>query len=155
MFTKPRKSPEQTDYDEEEHVADLNSPRATIGLTEPHCGLAPKSESEGKRRASPMESSPSNYRSYRGDEIFEEMYNDFNQKRRQYEVLYQRASSRPTVPRDPIHEIMDILDNLHRELGVPMDTYFRACDYVTDKNRARMLLKMPDEKRRQWLTSYI
>jgi hypothetical protein len=122
MFTTPRKIPGQTDYDEEEHVADLKSPRATIGLTEPHCGLAPKPESEGKRRASPMESSPSNNRSSRGDEIYEEMYNDFTQMKRQYEVLYQRASSRPTVPRDPIREIMDILDDLigSLESGIPI-----------------------------------
>jgi hypothetical protein len=96
MFTTPRKIPGQTDYDEEEHVADLKSP--------------------------PMESSPSNNRSSRGDEIYEEMYNDFTQMKRQYEVLYQRASSRPTVPRDPIREIMDILDDLigSLESGIPI-----------------------------------
>jgi hypothetical protein len=57
--------------------------------------------------------------------------------------------------RDPVVKIMDIINHLYLELEVPMDTYLRACEYVTDPNRARMLLKMTDEGRRYWLTSCI
>jgi len=46
--------------------------------------------------------------------------------------------------RDPVVQIMNIINDLYHELEVPTDTYLRACDYVTDPNRARMLLKMRD-----------
>jgi hypothetical protein len=46
--------------------------------------------------------------------------------------------------RDPVVQIMNIINDLYHELEVPTDTYLISCDYVTDPNRARMLLKMRD-----------
>jgi dynactin complex subunit len=147
--TTPRKSSRQTDSDSDsdQHVV-LNSPRETVDLTEPHCDLASQGR---KRRASPTESSGSSERSRRRHEAFRKIYNDWSYIKSGCQYMMREIERM----RDPVVKIMDIINHLYLELEVPMDTYLRACEYVTDPNRARMLLKMTDEGRRYWLTSCI
>jgi hypothetical protein len=56
---------------------------------------------------------------------------------------------------NPVAAAMKKLNELNEELDVPEDRFFRVSDYITDPNKATMILNMNDASRKNWLLKHV
>jgi hypothetical protein len=66
-----------------------------------------------------------------------------------------RRSCASSAQMDHVAAAMKKLNELNEELDVPEDRFFRASDYITDPNKATMILNMNDASRKNWLLKHV
>jgi hypothetical protein len=66
-----------------------------------------------------------------------------------------RRSCASSAQMDPVEVAIKKLNELKEELDVLEDHFFRAADYITDLNKATMIITMNDASRKNWLLKHI
>lgn len=150
--------------DTEEPVIDLNSPPAAANLNEHDTDHINKSKGKGKRCTSSKDSGRSSKRSSQRDEFLDKLEEGWTKSLSRFDSVVDKysnsnsshaASSRPHPVKSSVEQAFDIINDLSVELKISDDKYYRDLDYVTHSNRALMVLKMDDARRRRWLSSVI
>ena len=138
---------------------DLNSPPTSIDLLDADNTLTPNipSRSKGKRKIS-YSGSRANKRSSIEDkdvEGFKAGLSDMMDSLDSVKESVSRRSCGTSQKYDPVEAVMVRINALRTHPGVPLEKYFKAADYVTDPNHAKVVNSMADETLKAWLLPYI
>lgn len=150
--------------DTEEPELDLNSPPATIDMTEGANDHGNNSKGKGKRRSTSKDSGRSSKRSSKQDEFFEKMEAGWTKRCESYDKHMEKftssssahaATSHTRVVKSTVEQAFDIINDLMTELDLPDEKYYRALTFATHSNQALMIVKMDPERRRRWILTNI
>ena len=66
-----------------------------------------------------------------------------------------RRSCASSAKMDPVEVAMDKLNKINAELDVHENSFFRATNYITNLNCAKIIIRMNDVSRKNWLLKHI
>ncbi|KAE7997494.1 hypothetical protein FH972_002126 [Carpinus fangiana] len=66
-----------------------------------------------------------------------------------------RRSCASSAKMNLVEVAMDKFNEINAELDIPEDSFFQAANYIIDPNRAKMIIRMNDVSRKNWLLKHI
>ena len=138
---------------------DLNSPPPSIDLSNANNTPTPNipSKSKGKRKISYSGSRASKRSSIEDKDVegFKARLSDMMDSLDSVKESVSRRSCGTSQKYDPVEAVMVKINALRTHPDIPLEKYFKAADYVTDPNHAKVVNSMADETLKAWLLPYI